>query len=111
MQVGDKIGVIVASFVLYFPLLVLHQGDIKAGGTGFGGKALSAHQASLMALLSIGIVGGEMAWPLIIVGMLMAFGLILLQVRSPMLVCGGMYLPFETTSAIFVGGLIRGITD
>ncbi|CUS83022.1 putative oligopeptide transporter, OPT family [Candidatus Kryptonium thompsonii] len=111
MQVGDIIGVIVASFVLYFPLLVLHQGDIKAGGTGFGGKALPAPQASLMAMLSKGIVGGEMAWPLIIVGMLMAFGLILLQVRSPMLVCVGMYLPFETTSAIFVGGLIRGITD
>lgn len=111
MQVGDIIGVVVASFVLYFPLLVLHQGDIKAGGTGFGGKALPAPQASLMAMLSKGIVGGEMAWPLIIVGMLMAFGLILLQVRSPMLVCVGMYLPFETTSAIFVGGLIRGITD
>ncbi len=111
MQVGDIIGVFVASFVLYFPLLILHQGDIKAGGTGFGGKALPAPQASLMAMLSKGIVGGEMAWPLIIVGMLMAFGLILLQVRSPMLVCVGMYLPFETTSAIFVGGLIRGITD
>ncbi len=111
MQVGDIIGVFVASFVLYFPLLVLHQGDIKAGGTGFGGKALPAPQASLMAMLSKGIVGGEMAWPLIIVGMLMAFGLILLQVRSPMLVCVGMYLPFETTSAIFVGGLIRGIAD
>lgn len=111
MQVGDIIGVFVASFVLYFPLLILHQGDIKAGGTGFGGKALPAPQASLMAMLSKGIVGGEMAWPLIIVGMIMAFGLILLQVRSPMLVCVGMYLPFETTSAIFVGGLIRGIAD
>jgi len=111
MQVGDIIGVFVASFVLYFPLLIFHQGDIKAGGTGFGGKALPAPQASLMAMLSKGIVGGEMAWPLIVVGMLMAFGLILLQVRSPMLVCVGMYLPFETTSAIFVGGLIRGITD
>ncbi|MCS7228800.1 MAG: oligopeptide transporter, OPT family [Candidatus Kryptonium sp.] len=111
MQVGDIIGVFVAAFVLYFPLLILHQGDIKAGGTGFGGKALPAPQASLMAMLSKGIVGGEMAWPLIIVGILMAFGLILLQVRSPMLVFVGMYLPFETTSAIFVGGLIRGIAD
>ena len=34
MQVGDIIGVIVASFVLYFQLLVLHLGDIKAGGSG-----------------------------------------------------------------------------
>ena len=52
-----------------------------------------------------------MAWPLIIVGMLMAFGFILLRVKSPMLVCVGMYLPLETSFAIFVGGLIKGILD
>jgi hypothetical protein len=56
-------------------------------------------------------VGGDMAWPLIIVGILMAIGFILLRVKSPMLVCVGMYLPLETSFAIFVGGLIRGILD
>jgi hypothetical protein len=64
-----------------------------------------------MAALSQGIVGGEMAWPLVIVGMLMGFALILVQVRSPMLVAVGMYLPLETTFAIFVGGMIKGIAD
>jgi len=64
-----------------------------------------------MALVSQGIVGGQMAWPLIIVGILMAIGFILVQVRSPMLVCVGMYLPLETTFAIFIGGIIRGIAD
>jgi putative OPT family oligopeptide transporter len=111
MQVGDIIGVFAAATVMFFPLLVLHQGDINAGGTGFGGKALPAPQAGLMALLSKGIVGGEMAWPLIVVGMLMAFCFILVQVKSPMLICVGMYLPFETTAAIFVGGMIRGLVD
>lgn len=111
MQVGDIIGVLIAASVMYFPLVALHQGDINSGGTGFGGKALPAPQASLMALVSQGIVGGQMAWPLIIVGMLMAVGFILIQVKSPMLVCVGMYLPLETTFAIFIGGLIRGIVD
>jgi putative OPT family oligopeptide transporter len=111
MQVGDIIGVVVASLVMFFPLLVLHVGDIKSGGIGFGGKALPAPQASMMAFVSQAIIGGNMAWPLIIVGMIMAFALILLQVRSPMLVCVGMYLPLETTFAIFIGGLIRGIVD
>jgi hypothetical protein len=64
-----------------------------------------------MAALARGIVGGEMAWPLVIVGMLMGFALILVQVRSPMLVAVGMYLPLETTFAIFVGGMIKGIVD
>ena len=37
--------------------------------------------------------------------------MILLQVKSPMLVSVGMYLPFGTTSAIFVGGMIRWLAD
>jgi putative OPT family oligopeptide transporter len=111
MQVGDLFGIALAATVMFIPLVVLHQGDIYSGGTGFGGRNLPAPQASLMALLSQGIVGGQMAWPLIIVGMLMGFGFILMQVRSPMLVCVGMYLPLETTFAIFVGGVIKGIVD
>jgi len=76
-----------------------------------GSKDLSAPQAGLMAALAQGIVGGEMAWPLVIVGMLMGFAFILIQVRSPMLVAVGMYLPLETTFAIFCGGMIKGIMD
>jgi putative OPT family oligopeptide transporter len=111
MQVGDMVGVFLASAVMYFPLLILHEGFLKSEGVGFGGKGLPAPQASLMAMLAQGIVGGQMAWPLIIVGILMAIGLILVQVRSPMLVCVGMYLPLETTFAIFIGGLVRGLVD
>ena len=59
-----------------------------------------------MALMANGIVGGDMAWPLVIVGMFLAIGLILINAPSPMLIAVGMYLPFESTSAIFVGGLI-----
>ena len=64
-----------------------------------------------MASLAQGIVGGNMAWPLVIVGICMGFGLILIEVRSPMLFSVGMYLPLETTFAIFVGGLFRWFTD
>ncbi len=111
MQVGDLIGVALASLVMFVPLIILHQGDINMGGTGLGGSNLAAPQASLMAMLSQGIVRGEMAWPLIVVGLLMGFAFILMQVKSPMLVCVGMYLSLDTTFAIFVGGLIKGILD
>jgi putative OPT family oligopeptide transporter len=111
MQIGDIIGVVAAGIVMFGVLVVLNEGDIKMGGGGFGGKNLPAPQASLMAMLSKGIVGGEMAWPLIIVGMLMGVGLILMQVKSPMLISVGMYLPLETTFAIFIGGLIKGIVE
>jgi putative OPT family oligopeptide transporter len=111
IQMVELVAVLVAAMVMYFPLLILYKANIAAGGTGFGDAKLSAPQASLMAFLAQGIVGGEMAWPLVIVGIFMGLAMILLQVRSPMLVAVGMYLPFGTTSAIFVGGMIRWLAD
>jgi uncharacterized oligopeptide transporter (OPT) family protein len=52
-----------------------------------------------------------MAWPLVVVGILMGFALIMVEVRSPMLFAVGMYLPLGTTFAIFVGGILRWVTD
>jgi len=111
IQIVELIAVVVASMVMYFPLMVLNQGNINQGGIGFGDKALSAPQAGLMASLAQGIVGGDMAWPLVIAGILMGVAMILFKVKSPMLVAIGMYLPFGTTSAIFIGGVIRWISD
>jgi len=105
MQVGDLFGIVVSSLVLFFPLMLLHKAYT------FGSPQLSAPQAGLMASLSQGIVGGNMPWPLVVVGIMMGFGLILIEVRSPMLFSVGMYLPLETTFAIFVGGVIRWLTD
>jgi putative OPT family oligopeptide transporter len=113
MQIGDIIGVIIAGLVMFFPLYVLHNSDLAQNPAtgGFGGPNLSAPQAGLMAALSQGIVGGEMAWPLVIVGIFMGISMILIKVRSPMLFSVGMYLPLETTFAIFVGGLIKGVVE
>ena len=116
MQVGDILGVILAGAVMFVVLAFLNDGDIASGKNlgyqgGFGSRNLSAPQASLMAILSRGIVQGQMAWPLIITGMLMGDAFILMQVKSPMLVSVGMYLPIETTFAIFVGGLFKGAVD
>jgi putative OPT family oligopeptide transporter len=113
MQVGDVMGVIFAGLVMFFPLYMMHTSDVAQFGDlgGFGGKTYPAPQAGLMAALSQGIVGGEMAWPLVIVGIAMGISLILVRVKSPMLFAVGMYLPLGTTFAIFCGGMIRGIVD
>jgi putative OPT family oligopeptide transporter len=105
MQIGDLLGIVMASLVLFFPLAVLDK------AYHFGSPQLSAPQAGLMAMLSKGIVGGDMAWPLIIVGMLFGIVGILVQVKSVMLFSIGMYLPLGTTSAMFLGGVIRWLTD
>jgi putative OPT family oligopeptide transporter len=111
IQIAELIAVVVASLIMYFPLMVLQQGNINSGGIGFGDRALSAPQAGLMASLAQGIVGGEMAWPLVVAGIMMGFALIMIKVKSPMLVAIGMYLPISITSAIFLGGLIRWVSD
>jgi len=111
IQIVELIAVVLASLVMYFPLRVLQVANIKGGGTGFGDAHLSAPQAGLMAILSQGIVGGDMPWPLVVTGMLFGFALILLNVRSPMLVAVGMYLPVNTSFAIFIGGLLRWVSD
>ena len=111
IQTAELIAVVVASLVMYWPLMLLHEANIKAGGIGFGDRQLSAPQAGLMATLAVGIVGGDMPWPLVVVGIFFGIGMIMMQVRSPMLVAVGMYLPFETTFAIFLGGVFRSVGD
>lgn len=105
MQVGELIGVIPAALVLPAVLLALDRTYT------IGSEALAAPQAGLMALMSRGIVGGEMPWPLVIAGMFLAFGLILIRAPAPMLIAVGMYLPFYATAGIFVGGIFRWLMD
>ena len=105
MEIGDLCGIVVASLVLFVPLHYLDK------GFHFGSNALPAPQAGLMAMLSKGIVGGDMAWPLVIVGVLLGISMIMIEVKSVMLFAVGMYLPLGTTFAIFLGGVIRWVTD
>jgi len=105
MEIAEIIGVIAAALVLPLALMLMHNAYV------IGSANLPAPQAGLMALMAQGIVGGEMAWPLVIVGMFFALGLILIGAPAPMLVAVGMYLPFYSTAAIFAGGIIRWLFD
>ncbi len=105
MEIAEIIGVIAAAVILVFPMMAMDQ------VYHIGSPELPAPQAGLMALMAKGIVGGQMSWPLVISGMIFAIGLIIVNAPSPMLIAVGMYLPFHSTSAIFVGGIIKWILD
>jgi len=105
MQVAEIISVVVLAFFLMWPILALH------GTYGIGSRALPAPQAGLMATLASGIVAGEMAWGLVLMGCVFGIALIMIDAPAPMLIAVGMYLPFETTSAIFCGGLLKWLAD
>ncbi len=63
-------------------------------------------QANLMATLTSGIMEGNLPWPMILVGVVMALFLFLLKLPI-MTIAIGFYLPISTTSIILVGALIR----
>ncbi len=111
MQIGGIIGVIAAALVLVLPLMLLDKVPGDPTAHAIGTDTLPAPQAGLMAMMAKGIVGGEMAWPLVIGGMFFAVALVLIKSPSPMLIAVGMYLPFTTTFAIFIGGIIKHVMD
>jgi putative OPT family oligopeptide transporter len=109
MQVVEIITVAVLAFFLMFPIIVLHESNLDTGG--IGGRALPAPQAGLMASLAKGIVGGDMQWGLLIIGVAFGLAMLFTGARAPMLVAVGMYLPFDTTSAFALGGAIKLVVD
>jgi putative OPT family oligopeptide transporter len=107
MQIAEIVATVTTAFVLVFPMHWLHRANVLRGGIGIGDRELPAPQAGLMAQLAQGIVGGEMPWGLVLFGMCFSLALILMKAPSPTLIAVGMYLPFETTGAIFLGGCLR----
>jgi uncharacterized oligopeptide transporter (OPT) family protein len=87
------------------------QNEILKANAGFGGEKIAAPQASLMAVVAKGIFERKTEWILILVGVFMGLAFLLMQVRSPMLIAVGMYLPIDTSFAIFLGGIFKSILD
>jgi OPT family oligopeptide transporter len=109
MQVVEILTVVLVSFFLMLPIIALHEAEFASGG--IGGKTLPAPQAGLMAQLATGIVGGQMPWGLVVMGIAFGLALVMVSAPAPMLIAVGMYLPFDTVSAIFVGGMMKWVAD
>jgi len=103
-QIAEMIGVLAAAPILALVVQALHQAYT------IGSPALAAPQAFLMAGITKGVLTGEMVWPFVIAGMVLAFVLILIDL--PVLpVAIGIYLPFTLVVPIFGGGIIRHFTN
>ena len=103
-QIAEIIGVLAAA-----PILALVVQALDKAYT-IGSTNLPAPQAFLMAGIVQGVLGGDMVWPFVVAGMVLAFVLILIDL--PVLpVAIGIYLPFTLVIPIFGGGIIRSITN
>jgi putative OPT family oligopeptide transporter len=103
-QLAELVGIFAAAPVLALVVSALHKAYT------IGSTNLPAPQAFLMSGVVRGVLGGEMVWPFVLAGMVLAFILILINV--PVLpVAIGIYLPFTLGTPIFCGGVIRYFTN
>lgn len=103
-QVGEVIGVIAAAFAIGFTLNLLDS------AWTFGSEEIAAPQATLMKMVIEGIMGGQLPWGLILIGVLIAVVVEILKL--PVLpVAIGIYLPVHLNACIMVGGIIRFFFD
>ncbi|MBN2599220.1 MAG: oligopeptide transporter, OPT family [Candidatus Thermoplasmatota archaeon] len=103
-QIAEIIGVAAAAPFLALVIQALDK------AYHIGSTNLPAPQAFLMQGIVQGVLGGEMVWPFVVAGAVLAFVLILIGL--PVLpVAIGIYLPFTLSTPIFAGGVVRSITN
>lgn len=99
-QIGELIGVITASLAIGGVLYLLNA------AWGYGSTELPAPQATLMKMVVEGVMGGNLPWNLVFVGVFLAITVEILQIPSlPFAV--GLYLPIHLSIPMMVGGLVR----
>lgn len=99
-QIGEVIGVVAGALAIGATLYLLDS------AWGFGSPELGAPQATLMKMVIEGIMGGNLPWGLILIGVFISVGIECVGI--PVLPFAiGLYLPVHLNACIMVGGLVR----
>ena len=103
-QMGEIIGVIVSGLAIGGVLYLLNA------AWGYGGAEVPAPQATLMKMIVEGIMGGNLPWNLVFIGVFLAIALEILRVPvMPFAI--GLYLPIYLNASIMIGGVVRMFVD
>ena len=103
-QIGEVIGSVAAALAIGGTLYLLDS------AWGFGSDQLGAPQATLMKLIIEGVMGGDLPWGLVFIGVFIA--VVVELVGIPVLPFAiGVYLPVQLNACIMVGGIIRLIME
>ncbi|PKK87897.1 MAG: oligopeptide transporter, OPT family [Candidatus Wallbacteria bacterium HGW-Wallbacteria-1] len=105
-QIGEIIGVATASLVMGATIFLLKT----SYGFGAGPGMLPAPQASLMKMVVEGVLGGNLPWTLVIIGMFISFVVEILGLPALALAVG-LYLPLELSTPIMAGGILRLLVE
>lgn len=112
-QLALFIGVIVSTLVIGFTVQFLDNptAEMRAAGIEHAiGEKFNAPQATLMATLIKGLLSFNLDWQFVLVGVFVAITMELCEVKS-LSFAVGLYLPLATTLPIWIGGVLRGLTD
>jgi putative OPT family oligopeptide transporter len=71
---------------------------------------LDSPKATLMALITDGILTQRLPWALVLIGMFISIAIELMGLQS-LPIAVGVYLPMSTSSGMFVGGMIRWLVE
>ena len=103
-QYGELIGVVASGLAIAGVMVLLNN------AWGFGSEELPAAQATLMKMIVEGIMGGQLPWILVFMGVFLALALEI--VRVPVMPFAiGLYLPVQLSACIMVGGVVRLVFD
>lgn len=103
-QIGELIGAIISALTIGGILILLNS------AWGFGSKNLAAPQATLMKLVTEGVMQGNLPWSYVFIGAMCTVVFELLGLPS-LAVAIGIYLPIELTATIMIGGFLRKLMD
>ena len=103
-QMGEMLGVVVSGLAIGGVLYLLNA------AWGYGTAEIPAPQAQLMKMIVEGIMGGNLPWGLVFVGVFLAICLEILRIPvMPFAI--GLYLPIYLNATIMIGGIVRGLLD
>ena len=103
-QMGEMLGVVVSGLAIGGVLYLLNA------AWGYGTAEIPAPQAQLMKMIVEGIMGGNLPWGLVFVGVFLAICLEILRIPvMPFAI--GLYLPIYLNATIMIGGVVRGLLD
>ena len=71
---------------------------------------LDSPKATIMALVTDGILTQKLPWTLVLLGVFITIGIELMGLQS-LPIAVGVYLPISTSSAMFAGGIIRWLVE
>jgi putative OPT family oligopeptide transporter len=71
---------------------------------------LDSPKATIMALVTDGILTRKLPWTLVLLGVFITIGIELMGLQS-LPIAVGVYLPISTSSAMFAGGLVRWLVE